>query len=45
MVLGGNDPMKAERAAFVDKYLRAPGRHSAAEAIYQEILAGLQLDR
>ena len=37
--------MKAERAAFVDKYLRAPGRRSAAEAIYQEILAGLGFDK
>ena len=45
VVLGGKDPMKAERAAFVDKYLRASGRHSAAEAIYQAILDGLQLER
>lgn len=45
VVLGGKDPMKAERAAFVDKYLRAPGRRSAAEAIYQEILAGLGFDK
>ena len=43
VVLGGNDPMKARRDAYYDKYLRPPGGRPVAENIYHEILSGLHL--
>ena len=42
VVLGGSDPMKAQREAYYDKYLRPPGGRSVAENIYREILTGLK---
>ena len=44
VVLGGSDPMKAQREAYYDKYLRPPGGRSVAENIYREILTGLRFN-
>lgn len=41
VVLGGNDPMKAERERFYEKYLLPPNGRSAAQNILDEIERGL----
>ena len=40
-VLGGRDPRKAVRTAFIDTYLRPAGNGSVAENIYHDLLSGL----
>ena len=40
-VLGGRDPRKAVRTAFIDTYLRPAGNGSVAEIIYHDLLSGL----
>lgn len=45
VVLRGEDPMKDERKAFYEKYLRPPGGKSVAENIYHELLIGLGFER
>lgn len=43
VVLGGIDPKKEERAQFRKKYLIPPDGKSVAEAIYRDLLTGLNL--
>lgn len=43
-VLGSYDPMKADREAFYNNYLRMPDGGSASENIYNEIVLGLKLE-
>ena len=44
VVLGGNDPMKAQRVDFFKKYLLPPNGKTVAQNIYDDMLNSLNMD-